>query len=157
MAADVNINSLDLLSQYQTHLRNFSNCVDLGVVAYRDHLRKLAEKKNDQKCEIERIVSAASDQLDTVIREHEDLVRRYEFCEEDEARICQAIERIESQKHSLSAQADLIMEKIEHQLGVLDDMVNLTYSYGNRAREMSDSANGSLSGIIRTISNYQKK
>lgn len=157
MAGDVKVNSLDLLNQYQSHFRNFADCVDVGVVAYRDHLRKKKEEAAGQKQEADRMASGAIDKLDNIISRHEDLLRRYEFGPEDQTRIELEIERLRSRKDSILAKTDAIKEKAERRIGILDDMYNLTYTYGNKTREMSDTANGSLTSIIGTLSNYQPK
>ena len=91
------------------------------------------------------------------IRRLEELEYRFDFAPQDTSRIDIEIEKFQTRRESITAKIDSIKEKLERQISILDDIWNLTYSYGNKTREMADSANGSLTGIIGTISNYQEK
>lgn len=157
MAADVKINSLDLLKQYQGHFRNFADSVDICVVAYRDHLKKEKEEAERTKQYVENSARQTLDKLDQRVRQLEDLQRRFTFSPEDNTRIELEKERYQSRRGAIIAKIEAIKEKLERQISILDDIWNLTYSYGNKTREMTDTANGSLTGIIETISNYQAK
>lgn len=157
MASDVRINSLDLLNQYQGHFRNFADCVDVCVAAYRDHLKKQKEEAEKTKLYVENCAGQALDALDYRIRQLEDLQNRYIFGPDDTTRIEMEKERFLSRRKAVMTKVEAIKEKLERQIGTLDDIWNLTYSYGNKTREMADTANGSLTGIIGTISNYQAK
>lgn len=157
MAADVKINSLDLLTQYQRHFRDFADSVDLCVVSYRDHLKKQKDEAEKTKQYVENRAVQALDALDYRIRQLEDLQRRYIFGPDDTTRIEMEKDRFLSKRKAVMAKVEAIKEKLERQIGALDDIWNLTYSYGNKTREMADTANGSLTGIIGTISNYQAK
>lgn len=157
MATDVKVNSLDLLKQYQGHFRNFADCVDAGVVAYRHHLKKQKEEALRMKQEIENRVEHTLEKIDYRIRQLEELEYRFYFAPQDSARIDIEKEKFRSRRASIMAKVESIKEKLERQIGILDDIYNLTYSYGNKTREMADSANGSLTGIIGTLSNYQQK
>ncbi len=157
MSADVKIDSLELLRQYQGHLRNFSDCVDAGIVLFRDQLRKKKDEifkgKDDLEC---RFVSVI-DRLDDRIYKLEDLQHRFIFSQEDFNRIEIEKNRYISQRNSFMANLENVKGKIERQISILDDLWNLTYSYGNRSREMSNTANGTLSSIIGQISKYKAK
>lgn len=157
MAADVKINSLDLLRHYQGHFRNFADSVDVCVVAYRDHLKKQKEEAEKTKQYMENRAAQALESLDYRIRQLEDLQYRYIFGPDDTTRIEMEKERFLSRRKAIMTKVEAIKEKLERQIGTLDDIWNLTYSYGNKTREMADTANGSLTGIIDTISNYQAK
>ncbi len=157
MAADVKINSLDLLKQYQGHFRNFADCVDAGVVAYRHHLKKQKEEALRMKQEVENRAEHTLEKIDYRIRRLEELEDRYDFAPQDSVRIDLEKEKFQARRESIIAKMESIKEKLDRQISILDDIYNLTYSYGNRTREMADSANGSLTGIIGTISNYQQK
>lgn len=157
MAADVKIDSLELLRQYQGHFRNFADCVEAGVVAYRDKLKSQKEEAQRLKEEAESRAANALEKIDYRINQLENLKYRYTFASEDIARFDIEIEKFRSRRESIVSRIESIKEKIERQIGILDDIYNLTYSYGNKTREMANSANGSLTGIIGTISNYQQK
>lgn len=157
MAADVKVDSLDLLKQYQGYFRNFADCVEAGVVAYRDKLKSQKEEAQRLKREAESRADNTLDTIDYRIRQLEDLKYRYTFASQDIARFDIEIEKFRSRRESIVSKIDTIMEKLERQIGILDDIYNLTYSYGNKTREMANSANGSLTGIIGTLSNYQPK
>ncbi len=64
MAADVKVNSLDLLKQYQGHLRNFADCVDAGIVVYRDRLKKQKEEAQRMKQELEKKATCSLEKID---------------------------------------------------------------------------------------------
>lgn len=157
MAGDVKVDSLELLRQYQGHLRNFSDCADAGVVLYRDQLRDKKDEIQREKREFEHRSSSVLNCIDSRISQLEDLQRRFEFAPEDTSRIETEKNRYLTQRESIIARIESIKEKMERQIGILDDLWNLTYSFGNKTHEMADSANGSLTSIIGTLSNYRTK
>lgn len=157
MAGDVKVNSLELLGQYQGHLRKFSDCVEAGIILYRDQLRDKKEEILRQKSDLEHEFSSTIDIIDSRISQLENLQDRYDFSAEDNDRIEIEINKYSSQRASFTALIETTKEKLERQISILDDLWNLTYSFGNKTREMADSANGSLSSIIGTISNYKGK
>ena len=157
MATDVKINSLDLLNQYQGHFRSFADCVDTGILVYRDRLKKQKEDAQRLKQDVENRAVRTLEKIDEFIRRLEELEYRFDFAPQDTARIDIEKEKFQTRRESLRAKIDSIKEKLDRQISTIDDIWNLTYSYGNRAREMADSVNGSLTNIIATISNYQSK
>ena len=157
MATDVKINSLDLLQQYQGHFRNFADCVEAGVVAYRGRLKNNQEAAIQKKQDIENRAAKALDKIDWRISRLDDLLRRFAFVPEDSTRIELEKERWISRRNSIMAKIESIKEKLDRRIGILDDVSNLSYSYGNKTREMANTANGSLTSIIGTISNYKAK
>lgn len=157
MAGDVKVDSLELLRQYQGHFRNFADCVDAGVVVYRNRLKSQKEELLHDKANLENRVSSALEKIDYRLSRLDDLDRRFEFSPQDSDRIEDERQRMSSQRRALIAHIENVKEKIERQIGILDDIFNLTYSYGNKTREMSNSANGSLTQIIGTLTNYREK
>lgn len=157
MAADVKVNSLDLLKQYQGHLRNFADCVDAGIVVYRDRLKKQKEEAQRMKQELEKKATCSLEKIDGRLHRLEELDYRYSFAPQDSARIDIEKEKLRTRREAITSKIESIKEKLERQIGILDDIWNLTYSYGNKTREMSNNANGSITGIIGTLSNYQEK
>ena len=157
MAADVKVDSLDLLKQYQGHFRNFADCVEAGVVMYRDRLKKQKEEAQRMKNDVENHASNALEKIDYRINRLEELKYRFDFASEDTARIDIEIEKFRARREAITSKIESIKEKLERKIGILDDIYNLTYSYGNKTREMANSANGSLTGIIGTLSNYKPK
>lgn len=157
MATDVKVDSLELLRQYQGHFRNFADCVDAGVVVLRDRLGDLKDNMLQTKADLDAQAEKAFDKIDNRLARLEDLERRYDFSPQDSDRIEIEKQRILSQRSVLEARIEDAKEKLERQMGILDDIWNLTYSYGNKTREMSNSANGSLTQIIGTLSNYREK
>lgn len=157
MGQDIHLNSLELLRQYQTHLRNFSNCVDVGVVRYLSELKKKKEELNQEKANFERKYQTNLEKIDYRIRQLDDLLRRFNFNSEDASLIKIEKNRFQTKRNSLEGKMGSIKEKYERQIGIIDDIINLTYSYGNRARLMADSANGSLAGVVTNIEKYMEK
>ncbi len=157
MAADVKIDSLDLLQQYQGHFRNFADCVEAGVLAYRGKLKNQQEAAQRKKQEVEKRAAHALDKIDWRISQLDDILSRYTFGPEDATRIKLEKERLQSRRNALIGRIESIKEKLDRSIGILEDIANLSYSYGNKTREMADAANGSLTNIIGTISNYKAK
>lgn len=157
MGQDIHVNSLELLHQYQTHLRNFSNCVDVGMVRYLSELKKRKEELNQDKANFERKYQTNLEKIDYRIRQLDDLLRRFNFNSEDATIIEIEKNHFQTKRNSLEGKIESIKEKYERQIGIIDDIINLTYSYGNRARSMADSANGSLTGVVTNIEKYMEK
>ncbi len=157
MAGDVKVDSLELLRQYQGHFRNFADCVDAGVIVYRDRLKTQKDELLRDKTSLDNRAAKALDKIDYRLSRLDDLERRFEFSPYDSDRIELERQRMSSQRSALVAHIEDAKEKIERQIGILDDIWNLTYSYGNKTREMANSANGSLTQIIGTLSNYREK
>lgn len=157
MAGDVKVDSLELLRQYQGHFHNFADCVDAGVVIYRDRLNSQKDELLRDKVNLDNRAAKALDKIDYRLSRLNDLERRFEFSPQDSDRIELERQRMSSQRSALVARIEDAKEKIERQIGILDDIFNLTYSYGNKTREMANSANGSLTQIIGTLSNYREK
>lgn len=157
MAGDVKVDSLELLRQYQGHLRNFSDCVDAGVVLYRNQLRDKKEEILRSKSDLEYNTTSVLNCINSCISQLEDLQRRFVFAPEDNARIEIEKNRYYSQRDSFMASIESVKEKMERQIGILDDLWNLTYSFGNKTHDMADSANGTLTSIISSLSNYREK
>ncbi|MCM1139171.1 MAG: hypothetical protein NC453_11435 [Muribaculum sp.] len=157
MAGDVKVDSLELLRQYQGHFRNFADCVDAGIVVYRDRMKSQKEELLRDKANLDNRASRVLDKIDYRLSRLDDLDRRFEFSPQDRDRIELERQRMSAQRSSLEARIEDAKEKIERQIGILDDILNLTYSYGNKTREMANSANGSLTQIIGTLSNYREK
>lgn len=157
MASDVKINSIDLLRQYQGHFKNFADCAEAGVLAYRGRLKKKQEEAQQLKQEAENMASKALDKIDWRIRQLNDLLQRYNFGPEDSTRIELEKEHLTVRRNSLISKIESIKEKLDRQIGIYEDIANLSYSYGNKTREMANTANGSLTNIIGTISNYKSK
>ncbi len=64
MATDVKINSLDLLRQYQAHFRNFADCVEAGIVLYRDKLKSRKDDAERMKREDENRAASTLEKID---------------------------------------------------------------------------------------------
>lgn len=157
MAGDVKVDSLDLLKLYQGRFRNFADYFDIGVVGYRDRLKSQKDELLRDKAILVNRAAQALDKIEYRLSRLEDLERRFEFSPIDSERIKGERERMSSQRSALVNCIEYAKEKIERQIGILDDIFNLTYSYGNKTREMANSANGSLTQIIGTLSNYREK
>lgn len=52
-------------------------------------------------------------------------------------------------------QVNALKEKIDNEIGIIDDIWNLTYSYGNKTRTMAETGNGILERTIANIENYK--
>lgn len=153
--ADVSIKSVDLLRQYLGKFREFANAVDVGVLALKQHLESRKEELQAQKSNIDNMAAGYIANLDYRISQLESYKERlYDMCEEDLERFDCEILRNERIRDKLETKISDTKDKIDKEIGVLNDILELTYSYGNRVRTMAETGNGKLAQTIVNIEKY---
>lgn len=154
--AEISIKSIDLLRQYLGKFRDFANAVDVGVLAMKRQLENRKEELEARKVAIDNMAAGCLENIDYRISQLEEYKERlFDMCEEDLERFDNEIVRNQQIKLSLESQINEIKRKIDDEIGILDDIFNLTYSYGNKARTMAETGNGTLAKTIANIENYE--
>lgn len=155
---DVSIKSVDLLRQYLAKFRQFADAVDVGVLAYKHNLEKRKERLQARKTEVDTKAAGCLEKLDYRISRLEDYMQKYgDLCSEDYAQFEIELERNKDIRTKIETHVNDLKGKIDSEIGILDNILNLTYSYGNKARTMAETGNGVLTRTISNIEKYEKK
>ena len=65
------------------------------------------------------------------------------------------LDRNKSIKHKLESKVNELKGKIDDEISIIDNIWNLTYSYGNKTRTMAETGNGVIERTIANIEKYE--
>lgn len=154
--ADVSIKSVDLLRQYLGKFREFADAVDIGVLAYKRNLERRKDKLQTYKADIDDKTSGCIQKLAYRISQLESYMEKYrDMCPRDLALFKEELEDNKDIKHKLESKVNELKGKIDDEIGIIDNIWNLTYSYGNKTRTMAETGNGVIERTIANIEKYE--
>ena len=155
MSQDVSVKSIDLMKGYNSRVKTFNTSVNTLIYAFRNQIENIINEQKERLRKINGDFESACNQVDGKIRQIDDLLSRFNWHPEAEAKIQNELMRLQEIRMNLEMKMSAIEARDSNISLPLDQVLQSAATFGLSNQNLLDSNVRRMEGIIQYIDTYK--